>query len=521
MDKQKLPAHIQALFDPSAYPHQAREIKPEEIKLIQTHISWVFLTGEFAYKIKKPVNLGFLDFSSLSKRKQACKDELILNRRLAPEIYLDVLPIYIKRDHHKSGYQLGNDSTDPDHTIDYCLKMIQFDQNDLFDARLQQNRFDPLWMDQLALSISQFHLSAEQSPYIEKFGSPGFLQSHIQESLNVGEKHLTSGEMPETLANLKERSRECFNGSREKLKARQHNHHIRNCHGDLHLRNITLFNNIPTLFDCIEFSDEYRMIDTMNDAAFLMMDCDARNRSDLGYRFLSRYLEQTGDYDGLQLLPLYLSYRAGVRGKVSCLSVNATLQQNEISKLYDAAGDYFTLAADYLTPDQPRLIIIGGLSGSGKSHLALLGLKHDKAIIIRSDATRKRITKDHPGLSLYSDEMHRLTYQSMLNTASTAIKAGFSVILDATFLHPASRQSAIELADSLKVPLLFYWLDMDASILRERVKQRTVENSDISDADLKVLEDQLSNYQRPDEPCIQFIRDSNSWPDSSNIQKVQ
>lgn len=506
MDREKLPAHIQALFDPLAYPHQT-----DEIRLIQTHISWVFLTGDFAYKIKKPVNFGFLDFSSLSKREKACADELILNRRLAPEIYLNVLPIYIKSDQHNTDCRIGVNSTDHVEIIDYCLKMVQFEQHDLFDIRLQQNRFDPLWMDQLALSIADFHLRAEQSPYIEKFGSPEFLQNHIQESLHVAEEHLTTGEMPETLTRLKKRSSERFNASREKLEARQHDHYIRNCHGDLHLRNITLFNNVPTLFDCIEFSDEYRMIDTMNDAAFLVMDCDAKNRPDLGYRFLSRYLEQTGDYDGLQLLPLYLSYRAGVRGKVSCLSVNTTLQQDEVSELYSAAGAYFTLAAEYLSLDQPHLFIIGGLSGSGKSHLALLGLKHLKAIIIRSDATRKRIA-ENSDIPLYSDEMHRLTYRAMFSAATTAIKAGFSVILDATFLHPASRQTAVELAESLKAPLQFYWLDINEEVLRERVQQRTVENSDISDANLKVLEGQLNGYQPPDEPCIQFIRDSNNWP---------
>ena len=367
-------------------------------------------------------------------------------------------------------------------------------------------------MDQLALSIAQFHLSAEQTPYIEAFGSPEFLQSHIQESLHVAEEYLTAGQMPRILASLNNRSRECFNASREKLAARQQTHHIRNCHGDLHLKNITLFNNRPTPFDCIEFSDEYRMIDTMNDAAFLVMDCDSQSRSDLAYRFLSRYLEQTGDYDGLQLLPLYLSYRAGVRGKVSCLSVSNSMPQDEVSGLYSAAEHYFTLAEQYLSPGKPCLFIIGGLSGSGKSHLALLGLKHEKAIIIRSDATRKRIARNHAGLPLYSDEMHRLTYQSMFDAATVAIKAGFSVILDATFLHPASRQTAIKLAATLNTSLFFYWLDMDEEILRERIKQRSTENSDISDADLKVLEGQLIEYQRPNEPCIQFIKDSDSWP---------
>ncbi len=504
MDKEGLPAHIQAFLDPATYPHPVKEIR-----LIQTHISWVFLTGGVVYKIKKPVNFGFLDFTSLAKRKRACADELRLNRRLAPGIYLDVLPLY----RSEGGYRIGNSPGNRHHIIDYCLKMVEFDQNDLFDLRLEQNRFDPQWMDQLALSIARFHLTAENSPSIEQFGNPELLYDHIQASLHVAGEHLHAGRMIRVLESLKQKSRKWFSAAKEALAARQHDHHIRNCHGDLHLKNIALFNNRPTAFDCIEFNDEFRMIDTMNDAAFLVMDCDARNRADLGYRFLSRYLEQTGDYAGLELLPLYLSYRAGVRGKVSCLSAdNPALRQDEAAELYNAARDYFVLAEQYLSHRKPHLFIIGGLSGSGKSHLSLLGLRYEKAIIIRSDATRKRIAEHHTELPLYSQTMHRLTYQAMFDAAKTALKAGFSVILDATFLHPASRQAVIELGATLNTPLSFYWLEMDKELLRKRIKQRAARNSDISDADLEVLKGQLDKYRRPDEPCIQFVTDSNNWP---------
>jgi len=504
MDREALPEHIRLFLNPAAYPHPVREIE-----LIQTHISWVFLTGSFAYKIKKPVDFGFLNFTTLEKRRKACADELILNRRLAADIYLDVLPIYQKDEAFRLG--IGSDSNS--HIVDYCLKMVQFDQDELLDVRLEQGRFDPCWMDQLALLIAEFHLHAETGPVIERFGDPNFLYDHIQENLHVAERHPHIGQPDRTIANLRNKSRKWFDTFRERLAARQQNHHIRNCHGDLHLKNITLFNHTPTPFDCIEFNDEFRMIDTMNDVAFLIMDCDARGRSDLGYRFISRYLEQTGDYEGMQLLPIYLSYRAGVRGKVAYLEADdPAIEQDERSQLQNTAQHYFELAGQYLAPGAPCLFIIGGLSGSGKSHLALLGLRHLRAVIIRSDATRKRIAKQHRDLPLYSDAMHRLTYQAMLDAAASSVHAGFSAILDATFLHPASRTAAVKLAESLNIPFSFYWLDIDEERLRERVKQRSIEGSDISDADLQVLESQLTQYQRPAEPYIQYIKESGSWP---------
>ena len=504
-----LPDHLRHLLDPSIYPHPV-----DTVTLIQTHISWVFLTGSFAYKVKKPVNFGFLDFSTLQQRKQACMDELRLNRRLAPDIYLDLLSIYKKND----GYLLGSAKHDDDEAADYIVQMVQFDQHDLFDRRLAEGAFNPEWMDQLAVTVSTFHLSAETSPAIEHYGDPDFLLQHILENLSVAGRHPSSQQSLNQLNHLKEISLKTFKRLETQLKERQQRGHIRDGHGDLHLKNITLYNGQPTLFDCIEFSNEFRMIDTMNDAAFLVMDCDSVGRSDLGYRFLSRYLEQCGDYAGLELLYLYLSYRAGVRGKVSCLLEQDLLEEAgalsiAIKKSHHDAAHYFALAERYLSEQrQPELIAIGGLSGSGKSHLALLALEQLKAIIIRSDATRKRISKDHPELSLYSDEMHQHTYRAMFNAAATALRAGFSVILDATFLYPDSREKVVTIAAEEGAPLTFYWLDISHETLRERVQQRSREAADISDADLEVLEAQLSRHERPEEPYIYYIDKSDSWP---------
>jgi aminoglycoside phosphotransferase family enzyme len=496
MNQPPLPAHIQALFRSEAYPHPV-----ENIEMIQTHISWVFLTGNFAYKLKKPLNLGFLNFSTLALRKYYCEQELELNRRLSADIYLDVLPICQQDDH----YELGSSGE----IVDYCLKMRQFDQSGLLDRRLNSNQFNPAWMDQLAENIARFH--AEQESTVQ-FGHPHFLADHIRANLDVAGNHIGDALGERIMVELEDFARDALLHQDHNLLRRQAEGFIRPCHGDLHLKNIMLIDDKPCIFDCIEFSDEFRIIDTMNDVAFLVMDCDAHERADLGLRFLSRYLEHTGDYSGLSLLNLYLFYRATVRGKVASLLATELTEKNKRKQRFDEARKYFNLAAAYTRTKQAKLFAIGGLSGSGKSHLALLGSNIERAIIIRTDATRRRIAADFPDLELYGREMHINTYRTMFNAARTSLKAGFSVILDATFLHPNSRQYAFNLADTCAVPLHFFWLDINEAVLRERIKRRQSAANDISDADLRVFDLQLTEYQRPDEPWVQFLHSSESWP---------
>jgi len=499
MNQPSLPAHIQALFRPETYPHPV-----ENVEMIQTHISWVFLTGNYVYKLKKPLDLDFLDFSTLTKRKYYCEQELALNRRLTADIYLDVLPLCRQGDH----YQLNGSGT----VLDYCLKMRQFDQSGLLDQRLNSNQFDPAWMDMLAESTARFHTEQESTV---QFGQPQMLADHIRTNLNIAGNHIGDVLDESTMAELGDYARDELLRQHKNLRSRQADGFIRPCHGDLHLKNITLIGNIPCIFDCIEFSDEFRIIDTMNDVAFLVMDCDAHGRADLGLRFLSRYLEHTGDYSGLSLLNLYLFYRATVRGKVITLLATEVSDKNERRQDFIEAKQYFDLAATYTRTKQAELFIIGGLSGSGKSHLALLGCGMERAIIIRSDATRKRIAADFPDLDLYCREMHINTYRAMFDAAHTTLNAGFSVILDATFLHPDSRQQVFELTQSCDVPLHFFWLDIKEPVLRKQIKQRQQAANDISDADLHVLDLQLSEYRRPDEPWIQFLRSNNVWPSIS------
>jgi len=497
MDMLELPDHLHCFLNSSFYPHPA-----EQIEMIQTHISWVFLSGQFAYKIKKPVNFGFLDFSTLAQRKYYCERELELNRRFSAEIYLDVLPI---NKEHDSYLINGNGAI-----IDYCLKMRQFKQSDLFDQRLASNHFDPVWLDQLAMKTVQFH-NQQKVVKSSRIDHTLLLDEHIQTNLSVANSYVGRALSYTTMQQLSDYAEQAYQHLSGLLSERQSEGFIRHCHGDLHLRNITLFHHEPQLFDCIEFNDEYSTIDVMSDIAFLVMDLDAHDRSDLAMRFLSRYLEFSGDYEGLLLLHHYLYYRACVRGKVSCLLAEE-LDSDKQAPHFKEAEAYFTLAAAYTKPDPATLFAVAGLSGSGKSHLALLGCGAEQAIIIRSDATRKRIAEHYPELELYGSEMHTKTYQAMFDAARKTLRAGFSVILDATFLHPESRMQLKALADECHTPLSCYWLNINASVLRERISKREHAAHDISDANLRVLELQLVEYQRPAEIWIEFLSSNDVWP---------
>jgi len=491
---------IDAMMQPDFYPHPV-----DQVQMLQTHISWVFLTGKYAYKLKKPLNLGFLDFTSLEKRRFFCEQELCLNRRLAPAIYLEVLPI----SRTGGAYQLGN----VDNIQDYCLKMIQFSQDDLLDQRLDSGSFDPVWMDVLAEDIATFHATAESNQKVQAFGDIHFLREHIADNLNIAEKHAGTVVERGQLNVIRQFSETFIHKHAKDFAVRQREGHIRDGHGDLHLKNMALFQDRPMVFDCIEFNDEYRMIDTMSDVAFLVMDCDAHARPELGFRFLSRYLEFSGDYNGLVVLPLYLSYRAGVRGKVACLLLDDQgIDAGEKSRQSVEATRYFNLAESYTLSPKPRLFTIGGLSGSGKSRLALLGCGIERAIIIRSDATRKRIAHSNIQHDLYGPEMNAKTYEAMFTAAKTVLAAGFSVILDATFLRREDREHIRRLATSAHVESRIFWLDINESALRRHIRQRMQADKDVSDADLHVLDMQLADYQQPQGADICFLSSTDEWP---------
>ena len=465
----------------------------------------MFIAGDYAYKVKKPVNFGFLDFSSLEKRKHFCEEEVRLNRRLAPDLYLGVLPIRATSQGPRVGASEGE-------VLEWCVLMRRFAEEDVLAARLEKGRFDPAWVDVLAQDLARFHMQAERAP--QGFGEPQALAEYVLDNLREAARH-PDAVSRELVASLFAWAEKELAAKAPLVQKRVQEGCVRACHGDLHLGNIVLWRGRPVPFDCIEFNDAFRFIDIANDIAFLAMDLDARGRTDLALRLLSRWLETSGDRAALALLRLFLFYRAGVRGKVALLTrAGAALTEAERENKAEEARMYFALAARYAAPARPRLYAVAGFSGSGKSTLALQGIAHAKALVFRSDAVRKRLARKYPDEPLYGPAMHERTYQELFALAEDALRAGFSVILDATFLLPRSREDLRALARRLNVPLRIIWLDVPEEELVRRIQAR---RGDVSDADVEVLRRQLAQHAPParDEADVLFWQDSYTWPQAA------
>ena len=455
----------------------------DDRQLLETHISWVLLAGEYAWKIKKPVDFGFLDFSSLDKRRFYCEEELRLNSRLAPDIYLEVVPVSGTLD----APRLGGEGE----PLDYAVKMRRFDQSGLLSNRLAQ--LGPELMDELAGLVADFHQQIQVCGEDCEFGLPDAVLAPMLDNFSTIRD---LGQLPEVIDQLQQI--EAWTRNRAEvlnpvLQARKGNGFIRECHGDMHLGNITLIDERPVIFDGIEFNPELRWIDTMNEVAFLLMDLREKQLPQLAWHFLNRYLQQTGDYSGLALSSFYQAYRAMVRAKVAALGGN---QKSEFAA-------YLRQAQACTTSPAPRLTITHGLSGSGKSYTAARAADQSGAVHLRSDIERKRLaglaalsrTESAPDSGIYARDKTAQTYQHLLQVAQQVLQDGYSVIVDATFLLSEQRRVFRELADQMSIP--FVILDMQApeSLLRQRIHQRQQQARDPSEADEKVLQLQLQNRQ--------------------------
>jgi uncharacterized protein len=506
---------IQALQSPGCYGESVARVE-----LMETHISWILLTGEYAYKIKKPVDFGFVNFMTLERRKFFCEEELRLNRRLAPRLYLDVVPITGTADDPR----LAGDGE----AIEYAVKMRQFPQEALLNHAIETGRLLPEHIDKLAEEIADFHARAavaktegETSP----FGTPqkilaaawGNFQVLLEQELDQGNPRgesrlpteLNSSEVQ--LHGLLTWTRTQAKRLSERFIQRKNEGAVRECHGDMHLGNMLLEDGEIVIFDGIEFNADFRWIDVLSEVAFCLMDLTDWNRPDYAHRLLNHYLEHTGDYGGLEVLPFYLTYRALVRAKVAHLGWRQHEEQEADSReqLAGRRQEYIRLAHQFTEPRMPQLMITHGLSGSGKSFGTQKLIETLGAVRVRSDVERKRLAglmrseKSHSVLegNLYSSASTEATYNHLANCAEEIIKAGFPAVVDATFLKAAHRQLIRQVAERLAVP--FRILDFQASDeqLRERITNRLNQGADPSEASLEVLNYQIQNREplQPDE----------------------
>jgi aminoglycoside phosphotransferase family enzyme/gluconate kinase len=485
-------AMIQGLLRPDVYSHET-----DAIRLVETHCAWVLLTGQYVYKVKKPVNFGFLDFSTLEKRRFYCEEEVRLNRRFAPDIYLGVVTITGT----PASPQLDGDGE----LLDYAVRMRQFPGNGLLSQLAARHALDSTHIDQLIHTLSDFHRDASRATAADSFGDPAHIHHWVRENYRHIQSLLTPADKPDTVEPLRQWSEDEYAKLTGLLQARKDAGAIRECHGDLHLGNITLIDGRVTPFDCIEFNPELRWIDVFSEVAFLLMDLDDHGQTQFANRFLNGYLQDSGDYAGLNVLRYYLVYRAMVRAKVAVL----TRQQTEKDSVdHDrATGEYrqyVSLAQGYTTPERAVMVITRGLSGSGKSTVARELCERTGMIQLRSDVERKRLaglsamesSRSATGTGLYTADRTADTYQHLGELAKTVLAAGYSVIVDATFLKREYRNHFRTLAAATGTPFLVLECVAKNSELEHRILSRNASRNDASEATLEVLHAQ----QAGDEP---------------------
>jgi uncharacterized protein len=478
MTEASLPPVVQAMLRPEFYPHPVQG----EVELLQTHVSYVFLTGDYVYKVKKPVNYGFLDFSTLEKRQHFCHEELRLNKRGAADLYLEVVSI------GQSGDSFSLGSGEP---VEYAVKMKQFPQNALLSEMFDRGDVTTKTMEDLARVVATFHANSDSNDHIRTYGTVEKIRQAFDENYDqsAGFVAMLADGGPQTQKQFDETkaySDRIFAEKADLFVDRVKADKIRECHGDAHLRNIALWNGAITLFDCIEFNEPFRFVDTMYDLGFICMDLDARKRPDLANALLNAYLEQTGDWEGLQVLPLYLSRQAYVRAKVTSFLLGDPSVPDAVKQdAANTAADYYKLSWDYTAPKTGKLIVMAGLSGSGKSTTAKqLAQKHN-AIHLRSDAVRKHLggisVEERGDAELYGPEMTQKTYDRLLSLGKTLVETGYTVILDAKYDRVALRAGAIAAGATI------LHCDAPAEVLASRVAART---GDIADATPEVLAQQ-------------------------------
>jgi aminoglycoside phosphotransferase family enzyme/predicted kinase len=466
----------------------------ERAILRETHISWVILRGEFAYKIKKPVNFGFLDFSSLELRRHFCEEELRLNRRFSPELYLAVVPITST----EQGAQIDGSGS----AIDYAVKMRRFDEKQLLDDIAARGELSDKLLRALGKELAQLHSSlpaCHPDPAGGEPGTPAALLEAIEQNFQLISNYPLPEVQTRQLQAVRQWSVQRYGELQALLTQRVIEGWVIDGHGDAHLGNIALVDGAVRLFDCIEFNASFRIMDSVSEIAFLTMDLDARGYHNESHRLLTDYLEYCGDYAGLALLDLYRSYFAMVRAKVSLLRESP--QQTAITSTegYQAFLSYLELAQGYTTPGRNFLAITHGVSGTGKSTIAGMLVAVSGAVRIRSDVERKRLagllpeqrSKPQDEAVFYGTAMSRKTFCKLEALAELAIGAGFPVIIDATFLHRRVRDTFRTLAHTLSVPFVIIDCMAPPEQLRQRLVERERHGQDASEAGVAVMEQQL------------------------------
>lgn len=487
-------SRVKELLEPTFYGGGVKRVR-----LIQTHTSWVFIAGDFAYKIKKPVNFGFLDYTTLSARKFFCYEELRLNRYLSPDLYLDVVPI-VER---KGRLCLGGSGR----VIDYSVKMRALPQRAIMTERLKRGKVTFQEIDEIARRVSDFHRQAERGKQVAQYGSSEIIKLNWDENFAQTMEFRGKTISYRMFDEIKEVVERFIIENRDTFRERRQHGFVRRCHGDLHSKNIFLTDRVY-IFDCIEFNPRFSCCDVASEVAFMAMDLDFFDRHDLANFFLERYLVYSEDKGFLKLLDFYRCYRAYVRGKVTSFQLkDPTVPKRAKQAALITAQRYFKLASRYarLMQNNNWLMVVFGLPGVGKSYLAQRLATRHLAMHLLSDSIRKQILGipvderrfDGYGKGIYTSDISKRTYEELLNRAEIFLKGRQSVILDATFLAPESRNRCRELAQRLGVKVLFVWAKCPENTIARRLQRRAKEGG-FSDANLEVYRAMKARFQPPE-----------------------
>ncbi|MFI4889171.1 MAG: AAA family ATPase [Steroidobacterales bacterium] len=482
---------LRELLAPASFPHEVNCLQTRE-----TALSWIVLTGPFAYKIKKSLHLDYVNTTTLASRRHLCAEELRLNRRLAPDLYVDVVAIV----REAGGLRIASSGN----AVEYAVRMRQFDPAQELACLLERHEVSPGEIAAFAEDIADFHAGAAIETNSADYPGTERLYSAVRSNLGSLLARQSGGPGPNGLGRLVDWTHDCLSTELRRIRAREYLGFIRECHGDLHAHNVVRWKGRLTAFDCIEFAPGLRWIDTMNDVAFMVMDLAGHDRWDLAMCFLNRYLERSGDYAGVRLLAFYAAYRALVRAMVD--SIFAQQHPEQIGEYLQRAQRRIATAAGFMDRPRPALILMHGPSGSGKSWVSerLCGPLH--AVRVRSDVERKRFAADAGAgngdggvdRGLYAPQVSEHTYARLADCAEDCLGGGFNTIIDAAFLRHEDRQRFTDLAARREIPCLILSCAADRSVLAERIEARRRAASDPSDANLAVLQKQLRSAEALD-----------------------
>jgi len=476
------------------YPH-----RPQTVTLLQTHISFIFIAGDMVYKVKKSVNYGFLDFTSLEKRHHFCLEELRLNRRLAPEIYLDVVEIC---ENENGRLVMGPGPR----VVEYAVRMKRIPEEGMLKRLIALKEADISIMDRVARKLADFHRQAETGGQIDQIGSLETIRMNHDENFNQTESYIDRS-IPGYQFRFIKNYVHCFLADREALfRRRTAEHRIRDCHGDLHLEHICRMEDTIVIFDCIEFNERFRYEDVAAEVSFLSMDLDYNGYPEWGKAFVKAYIDHAGDSEIRTLLNFYKCYYAYVRGKVIGFRMDdKAIPADDREAAQKTAASYFDLAYTYAARlEKPALILTCGLIGTGKSLLARNIGPRLGADIIRTDVLRKEILNIRPeerhfedfGKGIYADDISAQTYKRALEIAGKMLQEGRSVIVDASFKKREERKNAADLARRIGADFFVIECTCPDEEVKTRLEARMLKKGEASDGRWEIYRDQKTSFER-------------------------